>query len=67
MARSFASAKIGDLAWLDLSPKGATILHRAKLFNAPETWTPARRSADGLLYVCQNEPDSAGKAADHLL
>ena len=31
--------EFGDLAWLELSRKGVAIKSRAKLFNAPETWT----------------------------
>jgi outer membrane protein assembly factor BamB len=51
--------EFGDLAWLELSPKGATIKSRAKLFNAPETWTLPAISR-GLLYVSQNERGAAG-------
>ncbi len=52
--------EFGDLAWLDLSPKGATIKSRAKLFHAPETWTlPA--ISHGRLYVSQNEPGGGTK------
>ena len=51
--------EFGDLAWLDLSAKGATVKSRAKLFNAPETWTVPALSR-GLLYVSQNEPGSGG-------
>jgi outer membrane protein assembly factor BamB len=51
--------EFGDLAWLDLSRKGVKILSRAKLFDAPETWTlPA--IANGLLYVSQNESGRGG-------
>ena len=51
--------EFGDLAWLDLSPKGASIKSRAQLFHAPETWTlPA--ISNGRLYVSQNEPGSGG-------
>ena len=51
--------EFGDLAWLDLSPKGAKVLSRTKLFHAPETWTlPA--VANGRLYVCQHEPGRGG-------
>ncbi len=51
--------EFGDLAWLDLSSKGATVKSRAKLFNAPETWTlPAL--VRGRLYVSQNEQGAAG-------
>jgi hypothetical protein len=53
--------EFGDLAWLELSRKGAAIKSRAKLFNAPETWTlPA--ISHGRLYVSQNEPDAAGRS-----
>ncbi|MEA3209762.1 MAG: hypothetical protein QOE70_2819 [Chthoniobacter sp.] len=51
--------EFGDLAWLDLSAKGAAIKTRAKLFNAPETWTLPAVSR-GLLYVSQNEPGAGG-------
>ena len=51
--------EFGDLAWLDLSTKGASIKSRAKLFNAPETWTLPALSR-GLLYISQNEPGSGG-------
>ena len=51
--------EFGDLAWLDLLPKGVSIKSRAKLFNAPETWTlPA--ISNGRLYVSQNEPGAGG-------
>lgn len=50
----------GQLAWLDLSPRGAKILGRTTLFDAPETWTLPALSR-GLLYVSQNERDAAGK------
>ena len=49
----------GDLAWLDLSRKGAVVKTQAKLFNAPETWTMPALS-NGLLYVSQNETGAAG-------
>jgi len=49
----------GELAWLDLSPKGGTVKSMAKLFHAPETWTPPVLS-DGRLYVCQNQPGQGG-------
>jgi outer membrane protein assembly factor BamB len=51
--------EFGDLAWLELSPKGAAIKSRAKLFNAPETWTLPAISR-GLLYVSQNERGAGG-------
>jgi hypothetical protein len=49
----------GDLAWLDLTPKGATAKAQTKLFHAPETWTPPVVS-DGRLFICQNGPGSDG-------
>ena len=50
----------GQLAWLDLSPRGCKVLARTTLFDAPETWTLPALSR-GLLYVCQNERDAAGR------
>lgn len=49
----------GDLAWLDLTAKGAKVLAHAKLFHAPETWTLPALS-EGLLFVCQNQPGDGG-------
>jgi outer membrane protein assembly factor BamB len=49
----------GDLAWLDLSPKGATLKAKTKLFNAPESWSPPAL-CDGRLFICQNQPGSGG-------
>jgi hypothetical protein len=49
----------GDLAWLDLSPRGASVKVHAKLFHAPETWTPPVLS-DGRLFICQNEAGNGG-------
>ena len=51
--------EFGDLAWVELTPKGATVKSRGKLFNAPETWTLPAISR-GLLYVSQNERGAAG-------
>jgi outer membrane protein assembly factor BamB len=48
----------GDLAWLELSRKGAKILSQTKLFHAPESWTLPALSG-GRLYVSQNEPGNA--------
>lgn len=52
----------GTLAWLELSPKGATLKQQAQLFNAPETWTLPAISG-GLLYVCQNARSADGQSA----
>lgn len=49
----------GDLAWLDLSPRGAAVKAQAKLFHAPEAWT-APVLSDGRLFLCQNQPASDG-------
>jgi outer membrane protein assembly factor BamB len=49
----------GDLAWLDVSPSGAKVNATAKLFHAPESWTPPAVS-NGRLFICQNEPGSGG-------
>lgn len=54
--------EFGDLAWLELTPRGAAVKQHAKLFNAPETWTLPALS-DGLLYVCQNERGDGGTKA----
>ena len=44
----------GQLAWLDLNPKGYKELSRTSLFVARESWgTPAL--SRGLLTLCQNE------------
>lgn len=49
----------GDLAWVELSPKGAALKAKAKLFHASETWSPPALS-DGRLFICQNQPGSGG-------
>ena len=51
--------EFGELAWLELTPKGAKVIGRTKLFDAPETWTPPALS-HGLLYIQQNEPGREG-------
>jgi hypothetical protein len=51
--------EFGELAWLELTPKGARVLERCSLFEAPETWTLPALSR-GLLYVQQNEPGRGG-------
>jgi outer membrane protein assembly factor BamB len=50
----------GDLAWLDLSPEGGSVKARAKLFDAPEAWSPPVIS-DGRLFICQNQPGGGTK------
>ena len=51
--------ELGELAWLELTPKGARVVERCTLFEAPETWTLPALSR-GLLYVQQNEPGRGG-------
>ena len=51
--------EFGELAWLEIMPKGVKVIARTKLFDAPETWTPPALSR-GLLYVQQNEPGREG-------
>ena len=51
--------EFGELAWLEITPKGAKVIERTKLFDAPETWTPPALS-HGLLYIQQNEPGRDG-------
>lgn len=53
--------EFGDLGWLELTPQGGKVLQQAKLFNAPDTWTLPALSR-GLLYVCQNQRNSAGES-----
>jgi outer membrane protein assembly factor BamB len=51
--------EFGELAWLELTAKGAKVIERTKLFDAPETWSMPALS-HGLLYVQQNEPGRDG-------
>jgi outer membrane protein assembly factor BamB len=50
----------GHLLWIDLDPAGATVLSRASLFRANESWSPPVLSR-GLLYVCQNNRERFGR------
>ena len=43
----------GTLLWLDLTPKGVSVISEAQLFHAPETWGIPTVSR-GLLFVNQN-------------
>lgn len=47
--------ELGHLLWLRLNRQGPKILARARLFDAPECWTPPSLS-HGLLYLTRNEP-----------
>jgi outer membrane protein assembly factor BamB len=56
----------GVLIRADLSPKGFKEISRARLFRAAETFTGPVVSR-GLLYVCQNRPDTELKKGPRLL
>jgi outer membrane protein assembly factor BamB len=56
----------GQLLTLRLTDEGFELVARASLFHARETWTPPVLSR-GLLYVCQNYPETAGGAPARLL
>ncbi len=58
---AIALSEHGDLAWLELSPKGNVVKQRVKLFSVPNAWTLPALS-HGLLYVCQNDQSSEGKS-----
>lgn len=64
--RCLCLGEYGHLLWLDLNPQGFRELSRARLFTAPDTWTPPALSR-GLLYVCQNKPDPFAGTAPRLL
>ena len=61
-----AITEMGDLLWLDLSPKGYRQISRTELFVAHETWTPPVLSR-GLLYVTQNKRDTVHGTPPRLL
>ena len=48
--------EMGHLLWMNLTPKGYTLVARARLFPARESWTLPVLSR-GLLYVAQNTRD----------
>jgi outer membrane protein assembly factor BamB len=56
----------GQLLWLELSPKGPTILSKTTLFLSRQNWTPPVVS-NGLLYVTQNGRDFVGGSNSRLL
>jgi outer membrane protein assembly factor BamB len=65
-ARVFAIGEDGLLAEFDLSPKGAVIRQRVRLFAAQSTWTlPALHR--GLLYVAQNTRDARGGKSPRII
>ena len=58
--------ELGQLMWMDLSPKGQKILQRESLFLARETWCPPVLSR-GLLYISQNSRDPVTQTGPRLL
>ena len=52
----------GHLLWLSLGPKGVTVLSKARLFPADESFTGPVLSR-GLLYICQNKRGRDGSKA----
>lgn len=64
--RTFCLGEDGLFAELELTPRGVVTRQRSRLFHAPSTWTlPALHR--GLLYVAQNDRDSASGAPRRLL
>jgi outer membrane protein assembly factor BamB len=55
--------ELGHLAWVDLTPTGYREITRVRLFEAAETYTAPVLSR-GLLYVCQNRPESITSGPD---
>lgn len=56
----------GTLAWLDLSPKGMTILSKTQPFISQQSWTMPAIS-HGLLYLTQHEKDEITGAPPRLI
>jgi outer membrane protein assembly factor BamB len=63
--RFLCLGEFGHLLWMTLSPEGARVTSRSRLFLADETWTPPVVSR-GLLYVCQNVQDRSTRAEPRL-
>ena len=58
--------EMGNLLWLDLSPKGYKEIARAKLFTARETWSSPVLS-QGLLYISRDSKDFTDNTGPRLL
>ena len=58
--------ELGQLMWMDLSPKGYKITQRSSLFLARESWCPPVISR-GLLYISQNMKDPVTRSAPRLI
>ena len=57
---------MGNLLWLDLSPKGYKEVARTRLFMARETWS-APVLSHGLLYISQHSRDLLQNTGPRLL
>jgi outer membrane protein assembly factor BamB len=64
--RTLCLTEWGHLAYLDLTPTGCKVTSRKWLFAAGETWSPPVLSK-GLLYVCQNTPDTLNNKPKRLI
>ncbi len=64
--RFLALGEWGTLCWLDLTPRGATMLSKFQPFVALESWTLPALS-HGLLYVCRNQEDRLNGAPPALI
>ena len=58
--------ELGQLMWMDLSPKGYKITQRSSLFLARESWCPPVISR-GLLYISQNMRDPVTRTTARLI
>ncbi|GIT31833.1 MAG: hypothetical protein Ct9H300mP1_38790 [Planctomycetaceae bacterium] len=58
--------ELGQLMWMDLSPKGYKITQRSSLFLARESWCPPVISR-GLLYISQNMRDPVTRTGPRLI
>jgi len=58
--------ELGQLMWMDLSPKGYKITQRSSLFLARESWCPPVISR-GLLYISQNMRDPVTGSSPRLI
>ncbi|MEE3285816.1 MAG: PQQ-binding-like beta-propeller repeat protein [Planctomycetota bacterium] len=58
--------ELGQLMWMDLTPKGYKITQRSSLFLARESWCPPVISR-GLLYISQNMRDPVTRSSPRLI
>ena len=64
--RFLVLGELGQLLWMDLSPKGLKIVQRSSLFLARESWAPPVLSR-GLLYISQNAVDPVTRKRPRLI